>query len=86
MAVSPLRPSGCARPSGCRLRNLRNFQVLENEEAPQVGLEPTTLRLTVTLEFRGQLVDSTNLTSHRAGHHGGQVRQLFLWKQIILHQ
>jgi hypothetical protein len=28
------------------LRCIPNFQVLENTKAPQVGLEPTTLRLT----------------------------------------
>src|SRR5262245_38333346 len=48
-AASPnlhVRPSGCVRPSGWRLGSLPNFQVIEVEKAPQVGLEPTTLRLT----------------------------------------
>src|SRR5439155_27299926 len=38
-----LRPSSCVRPSGVVSGALRNFQLIENTKAPQVGLEPTTL-------------------------------------------
>src|SRR5262249_2299296 len=31
-----LRPSGCVRPSRCRLRSLQNFPVIEIEKAHQV--------------------------------------------------
>jgi hypothetical protein len=41
-----LRPSGCVRPSGVRSGAIQDFQIIENTKAPQVGLEPTTLRLT----------------------------------------
>src|SRR5262245_38528674 len=44
--LSSLQPSGCVRPSGCRFRSFQNCLVIEIEKAPQVGLEPTTLRLT----------------------------------------
>jgi hypothetical protein len=46
-----------------------NFQVLENTEAPQVGLEPTTLRLTEGLHLVagscGLLLDRSSFCVYR---------------------
>src|SRR5262245_62045175 len=46
----PRRASKCILQPHRRLRCLQNFQVIEIEKAPQVGLEPTTLWLTEGLQ------------------------------------